>query len=553
MHISRLSMAAAGLAALGVAAQTPRSPYAAISGVVLNDATGAPVRRAVVTLSTLDTPPLDAVTFSESNGAFAFTAIPPGKYQLHVDMEGFQQAWFGASNWRRPPGTMSLAAGDVRYGITFRLRPHGSISGVVLDPDGDPVPNAQIRLLKAGYERRKPKYVDAGWASSDDRGRYRLADVLPGAYIVMAAEHYQPAALIQPEAYLGQTVPQKMYAAQFFPDASRLSAAVPAQLAAGKDLDGIDFHLTATAVALLHGHIVLPDDVPAGSNVQIAIYPQDVPDSSDQRAAAGAFPPNFEFEISNLIAGPYLIVATLAGTGRHYRAVERIELPPTGLDLTVHLERAIDLAGRVDLDGGGERPSGPFRVILTSGDSPPVNNQLTADVQPDGAFVVENVVPGIWDINVEPEPRGGYIKAMLLGDRDVLTEDMTIAPHTREALRIMIGTRGAVVEGTVAAPSDVPRSPRASVLLAPSGKYEHVLSFYAVEAADESGHFTFRGVTPGRYKLYAFEELEPSAYEDPGFLSAFEERSEAFSVAEGAHIKRQTPLILADAPRVPEN
>jgi len=423
---------------------------------------------------------------------------------------------------------------------------------VVLDPDGDPVPSAQIRLLKAAYERRKPNYEQVGFAISDDLGRYRL-DVVPGQYIVMAAERYQSAPVIQPEAAPRQITSEKWYAVQFYPDASRLSSAAPVKLAPGKDLEGIDFHLTTRAAAPLHGKVVLPDDVSVNSNVQISVFQQDVPNSREQLGGANAFAPNFEFEIPNLITGPYVIVATLAGAGRHYRAVERIELPPTGQSLTLHLDRAIDLTGRVDLEGAGERPSGPFRVTLISGDSPPVNDRLAAEVQADGAFTVTNVVPGIWDISVEPVLRGGYIKAMLLGDRDVLTEDMPITQNTRESLRIVVSARGAVVTGTVSVPENVLRSPRASVLLAPSGKYEHVLSFYAVAAADDGGHFEFKGITPGRYKLYAFEEMEPAAYDDPGFLKPFEKQSEAFDVAEGAHVKRQTQLILAGAQAAPEN
>jgi hypothetical protein len=54
-------------------------------------------------------------------------------------MDGFQQAWFGVATPTRPPGTLDLAAGDIRYGITFWLRPRGSISGVAVDRDSDPV------------------------------------------------------------------------------------------------------------------------------------------------------------------------------------------------------------------------------------------------------------------------------------------------------------------------------------------------------------------------------------------------------------------------------
>jgi hypothetical protein len=155
------------------------------------------------------------------------------------------------------------------------------------------------------------------------------------------------------------------------------------------------------------------------------------------------------------------------------------------------------------------------------------------------------VVPGIWDIDVGPLPPGGFIKAMRLGEQDVLTEDMTIEPTTRESLHVVVSTRGAVVSGTVTVPQGLNRSARARVLLAPSGKYAQVLSFYAEASADESGHFEFKGVTPGKYKLYAFEELQPAAYDDPGFLKAYEKLSEAFDAAEDAHVERKTQLILA--------
>jgi protocatechuate 3,4-dioxygenase beta subunit len=530
-------------------AQAPSSPFAAISGVVLNDVTGAPIRRAVITLATFGETPLEAVTFSESNGAFGFIAIPPGKYRLRADLDGFQPARFGASTSSRPPGTLNLAAGDTRYGITFRLRPLGSISGVVLDADGDPLPNAEVRLLRAGWERLQPAYENEGWTSTDDRGRYRFQEVLPGQYIVMAAQRYTPAFAIQPEIMAGQSVQQKMYAVDFYPDVSRLSAAAPVQLTEGRDLDGIDFHLTARAAAGLRGKVVVPPGVPidpaANAGVQINMYTQDVPNGGDQTFGAGANPPNYEFEIPNLIAGSYVITASLTVAGRDYRAVERIELPAGGQEITLHPEHDIDLAGRVDSEGGGERPTGPFRVELVPGGYPPGRAQVQVEAQPDGTFTFPNVAPGIWDINVEPIPKGGFIKAMRLGDQDVLANDMTIEPGTREPLRIVISTRGAVVTGTVTVPAGVGRSPRAAVLLAPYGKYGHVLSFYARANADDSGHFEFKGVTPGRYKLYAFEEMDPAAYEDPGFLKPFEALSQAFDVAEGAHIERETQLILA--------
>ncbi len=538
-------MVAACSAAPGlVRAQSVHSPFAAISGVVLNDSTGAPILRAAITLSTLGATPLDAVTFSDSSGAFGFNTIPPAKYQLHVDLDGFEQAWFGAATPTRPPGTLNLAAGDIRYGITFRLRPLGSISGVVLDADGDPVPNAQIRLLKSIWERRKPAYRNEAWAAADDRGCYRFAEVLPGQYIVMASQTYGLTWAILPEVAVGQSYPPKVYAVEFYPDASRLSAAEPVPVAAGKEVGGIDFHLVSRVASTLRGKVVVPADLPANTNVMISVFPQDVPDGAEQSVAVGTSGPGFEFEIGNLSAGPYVLVASLSVAGREYRAVERIELPPGGQEVTMHPERAIDLPGRVDREGG-QRPAGRYRVSLEPGGFSAGRSRIQMDAQPDGTFVVPNVAQGIWDVSVEPIPAGGYLKSMRLGDRDVLTEDMTIEPGTHEPLRIVVSSHGAVVGGTVTVPPGVARSARASVLLAPCGKYASVLSFYALGSSDDAGNFEFQGITPGSYKLYAFEELDPSAYQDPNFLKPFEKFSEPFDVPEGGRVERKTRLIVA--------
>ncbi len=134
---------------------------------------------------------------------------------------------------------------------------------------------------------------------------------------------------------------------------------------------------------------------------------------------------------------------------------------------------------------------------------------------------------------------------MRLGDRDVLTDDMIIDAGTHEPLHLVVSARGAVVAGTVAVPPGVARSARAVLLLAPVGKYANVLSFYGRASSDDAGHFEFTGVTPGRYRLYAFEEMDSSAYQDPNFLKPFETLGEPFDVAEGGRVERQTQLILA--------
>src|SRR5205085_8400619 len=118
-------------------------------------------------------------------------------------------------------------------------------------------------------------------------------------------------------------------------------------------------------------------------------------------------------------------------------------------------------------------------------------------VKADGSFVIPDVLPGIWDIGVQPVPEGGYIKSMRLGEQDVLTQDMVIRPDTTEPLHIVVSARGGILEGDVKTDSGGEAGP-ANVLAAPAGKYGHGISFYTAGNADEEGHFKLQGLTPGR-------------------------------------------------------
>jgi len=83
----------------------------------------------------------------------------------------------------------------------------------------------------------------------------------------------------------------------------------------------------------------------------------------------------------------------------------------------------------------------------------------------------------------------------------------------------------------------------ANVLAAPDGKYSHVVSFYTVAQADEKGHFKLKGLTPGRYKLYAFEALQYCAWCDPAFLKPFAAQGEPVEITEGLNPSKEVRLI----------
>ncbi len=539
------------LAAVAASAQVPEAASGTISGVVLNRASGTPVRQVLVTLSTVGDKPLDAVTYTDANGAFLFTYVPPGRYRLSANRRGYRPAWYGSNTTKRPPGILPLKPGEARH-IPLRIEPLASISGRVFDPDGDPLPFATVWTLSESYDRRKPKIGVAGTSATNDRGEYRFFNISPGTYKLMASQRNRTALPMQAEAAAGQAVEEYVYGAQFYRNAGEFLSAATLVVAPGNDVSGIDFHLPLKPVVHLRGVVAVPEDVPAESYVQVTFYAQDVPDATTGTGGIFASPaPKRAFE-AKLVAGSYLALATLSVPGRQYRGVERVDVRPGIGELRLQIERGIELSGKLEVQGEGAGKYRDFRVTLVPGDGLPLSSAMPeAAVKPDGTFRFPAVLPGIWDIGIRPIPPGGYIKAMLLGDEDVLTEDMVIGPDTRAPLNIVVSTRGAVVEGTVldrAAPeAESKPAPGGVVLLAPAGKFQHVVSFYRVVPVDEAGHFEIKAITPGNYKLFAFEEMEPNEVQRPDFLKPFEDRGEPVEIAEGARVSVRLILIGAQA------
>ena len=85
----------------------------------------------------------------------------------------------------------------------------------------------------------------------------------------------------------------------------------------------------------------------------------------------------------------------------------------------------------------------------------------------------------------------------------------------------------------------------ATVVLVPDGARRNQPRFYRQAPTDSGGRFAISSVTPGDYKLFAWEEIERAMYLDPDFLQSYEDSGKPVHLDENSSIDMQLDLISA--------
>jgi hypothetical protein len=85
----------------------------------------------------------------------------------------------------------------------------------------------------------------------------------------------------------------------------------------------------------------------------------------------------------------------------------------------------------------------------------------------------------------------------------------------------------------------------ASVTLIPEGRRCRDPRFYKTVTTDQNGHFALRGIPPGDYKLFAWEEVEPGAYQDADFLRLHEKHGKSIRLREADRLSERLEVIPA--------
>ena len=88
---------------------------------------------------------------------------------------------------------------------------------------------------------------------------------------------------------------------------------------------------------------------------------------------------------------------------------------------------------------------------------------------------------------------------------------------------------------------DKPAS-NATVVAVPEERYRKLHERYKVSSADQNGRFTIRGLAPGSYMVFAWQDIDEELYYDPAFLKSQESNGTALKVGEDSRQKIELKL-----------
>ncbi len=525
-------------------ATTPAIAGATVEGRILNQVTSEPVRRAKVTLSPSDGQNAPQGVLTDSEGRFLFESVPPGTYLLWAERTGFLRQDYGARSLSHDGAPLPVSPGQAVRDLEIKLTPQSVISGTVFDEAGDPIPNLDVSALRRiGYGSKRT--AGAGDATTNDRGEFRIFDLLPGTYVLSARPINNPQA---PALRTSTGRPPEQFVATYYPGVTDLAGAAPVEVAAGQEVSGRDIQMRRESVVRLRGRLAPLAPGISLRNVRVGLAPRDRQESGawfrDSHRAPG---PDGAFEIGGVRPGSYYVVAVRMDGRAQIAGRLPVEVGPSDLtDLLLPVGEALTVAGVVRVESRNRVRLDGVRVSLALSDAMPTA-QLNAPVQENGSFRLEGVSRDAFRFLFQNLPEGVYVKSVRAGGQEILEKGLDLSQlNAAPQLEILLSAGAGAVEGTVRV-EDKPASD-AYITLVPEPMNPNRLYRYRAVPVDHTGRFRIAGVPPGDYRIYAWEEQEVAPAADAELPPEVTGKGVKVAVREGGREAVDLTVIPPDGP-----
>ena len=526
--------------------------FCTLEGQIFNDATGVPLKKATVVMTGTDgkqglaTVRRAYSAVSDLTGKFVLKDVNPGKYRLTVSRSGFVTGTYGSRSPTQPGTILTLEPGQHAKDLNFRLTPHGVVAGHVVDEDGEPIPYVSVQLLRFQYRQGKRELTNAGIAVTDDRGDFRVFGVAPGKYYLKATARSEETIAGGVEHSTG-TQQDDDYIPRYYPGTTDIANAVPIDVAAGTVFGGINLPLSKSTTVHVRGSVITS----VGQlrwPIQLFLSPRNTQLLSgfrnDVADATG------HFDLRGVMPGQYSLQAAFNDSNQNYSGQVAIDVGNSNLDnVTLTVNQRISVSGILRIDNDTAQSLSGVEIRLQQKTNGSIVGGLGfAHLKEDSTFQFQDVGADIFDVIVRGLPDGFYFKSVKSGETDVMCTGLDVTKGLPPLLEIVVSPRAGMINGSVRNPNTGQPAPGAIVVLVPQERERRSLQkFYTTTSTDQNGTYTLKNLTPGEYKVFAWEDLEPGAYMDPDFLKPIEGKGEAITIREGDHKTISLKMILAES------
>jgi hypothetical protein len=326
--------------------------------------------------------------------------------------------------------------------------------------------------------------------------------------------------------------PEQGYLNSYYPGATEFSMATPLMVMPGVDLPGISVMLRKGMIYHVRGKVT--GDIPQGRPPVVQIFT-----GSDfiERTLGTSVVQNGSFDIGGLSPGSYTlgVIAPNDRAEGGWLTTQHLDIAGD-IDVTLNVGAPLNVSGQVKLEGlpavaGSNQPGavslkGIQMTLLATGFGKPA---VTGD---DGSFTFSGVRPGKYTIGVAGMPPGGYLKAILSEGHDVI--DGLEIKATAPSLDVRISMSAAELGGQVTvAPGEQLNT--AEMVLIPDPPQPQHPWIYKRQATNPGGEITIKNIAPGRYRLWAIEQIERFVQFDPDWFKIHLDRSIPVTFGENQH------------------
>jgi protocatechuate 3,4-dioxygenase beta subunit len=492
-----------------------------------------------------------AIVTADDAGRFEMLDMPAGSFQITASKMGYSMP--GAPSPFAPPlsgagPTVDLTDGETRERVDVTLARWGAMNGRVFDELGDPLQGVSVQLLQVRYQAGRRRLVAAGVASipTDDLGRFRIASVLPGQYIVSATIG----------GVASEDVPG--YTRSYFPGTPTASEAQFVQAGLSQEIAGIDFSMSREKTATISGTLLNAAGEPSTSG-SVRLMPSRRSASGISVSVGARLMRDGRFEFPNVTPGQYIIQVD---RGRKSSSTEgefgMLPVTVDGADVTglvLQTSAGSSIAGRVQFDSllGVPAPR-PGQIEITTSVIDPEQSPATpanADVHPDWTFEIRGV-NGPRRLHLKGAPSEWTLKEIRVNGIDVTDRPLAFGKIDQSLTDVEVVLTDRVTEVRAAIVDDHARpAAGAHLVVFPIDRdrwYAASRYLRQVEAGAD-GTAAIAGLPPGSYYAAALVQIPvdgAEAWQDPAYLQSVVARASAFALGEGQKHVLNLELTSAD-------